>query len=331
MPTYHYLASECPAPQVPLAAHYKGADPPTPRTYGTIVAGAAGAVGLLTTSNRNAVCDELGWRYGGGAYAVLWGLDLQDGGGLTLRVTNGQAGLDGPAEVKQAAGYTTLALTDAVVNRIWISQGGSVNVVTAASASPLAPPDTATSWVYLGAVPTADGAITQIDYSGRLELRQGNQAHRRTADAGTPTDTPPAGVRFYQRSRNGLYLWDGERYWGTDDRSVVTLTPHRVTIPAHSANHRLQADFSAVGQFASPCYAVHCQSDEAGVIITHELNHTRAGVVSLMVFVPGDALPGTYGGALDLELIVTLEGKGWTGESTTDLAAVWSTPDPRDP
>jgi hypothetical protein len=146
---------------------------------------------------------------------VWTGLELTDGGGLTLNISAGIAGLDGPAEVKTA---TTFSLTDNVTNYVWISRGGTINAVTSASGSPLSPPDAATPWAYLGAVTTLDSIITEIDYSGRLQQNQGNLAQRQTADEAEPQDSPPTSVRFLTKTRGGLYLWDGQSYWafGTD-------------------------------------------------------------------------------------------------------------------
>lgn len=230
MATYLYLASECPAVQVPLSALYVGADPPTPTTGDSITAGSSASTNALPTKfNRNALRADIAGRYGMGAYAVLWGLTLSAGSGLTLRVANGQAALDGPVDVKDDAGYETLALTDNVVNRVWLSRGGTLNKVTAASASPLDPPDALVPWAYLGAVACAGGSIVGFDLSGVLSLLQGNLLWRRTADAGEPDDTPAAGVRFLTRTAGGLYLWDGLQYDRIDSdvadalESVTTL------------------------------------------------------------------------------------------------------------
>lgn len=209
MPNYDFEAANCPAVQTPVATLYAGASPPTPVVGTPVTTGPAASIGLVDLLNADQVRGNLLGRYGGGGYAVWQGLDLSDGGGLTLNVSAGQAGADGPAEKTAAA---TLALTDNVLNRVWISRLGVLSAVTSASASPLAPPDTATQWVYLGAANCASGVITVIDYSGRVSQLQGSLMWRRTADAGEPGDTPAATVRFLTRTVGGLYLWDGTAY-----------------------------------------------------------------------------------------------------------------------
>lgn len=211
MPTYLFNAADCPAPQTPLAALYaaNATDAAGPVSASSLASGAAGAQSLTTRWNRNATRLDLTARYGGGAYAVLHGLELTAGSGLTLNISAGQAALDGLSEVPTA---TTLSLVDNTLNRVWISRAGTLNKVTDASATPLAPPDTAVPWAFLGAVPCVAGSIASIDYSGRLDLRQGNLAFRQTADPGEPGDTPPSGVRFFTITAGGLYLWDGAAY-----------------------------------------------------------------------------------------------------------------------
>lgn len=222
-PTYLYTASQCPAPQVPASQFYaaNATDSAGPVSASSIGTGAAGAQGLPLRWNKNATRLDLTARWGGGAYAVLQGLELSEGSGLTLNVSAGQAALDGLAEVATA---TTLSLTDNVVNRIWLSRGGTLNKVTSASAAPLAPPDGATPWAYLGAVQVVSGSIVSVDYSGRLDLRQGNLAFRETADTGEPDDAPPAGVRFFNITEGGLYLWDGAAYRWLDANTADLIT-----------------------------------------------------------------------------------------------------------
>lgn len=210
MPDYALTAANCPAPQTPLSALYAGATPPSPVVGTALATGPAGAGGLVTLINADQVRGNLLGRYGGGGYAVWHGLELTDGGGLEVDISTGQAGIDGPAEVRVA---TSLALTDNVTNRVWISRAGVLNKVTSASGTPLAPPDASTQWVFLGAVVTSGGAITSIDYSGRIQQDQGGVLWRRTADNGVPGDTPPSTVRLFTRTKSGLYFWDGVEYF----------------------------------------------------------------------------------------------------------------------
>jgi hypothetical protein len=208
MPDYALTAANCPAPQTPLSALYAATGSPVVGT--ALASGQAGSVGLVSIINADQVRGNLLGRYGGGGYAVWRGLELTDGGGLEVDVSAGQAGIDGPAEVTAA---TSLALTDNVTNRVWLSRAGVLNKVTSASGTPLAPPDTATQWVFLGAVVTSAGAITSIDYSGRIQQDLGGQCWRRTGDTGVPGDTPPATWRLWTKTAGGLFFWDGVAYF----------------------------------------------------------------------------------------------------------------------
>jgi spore maturation protein SpmA len=59
--------------------------------------------------------------------------------------------------------------------------------------------------------------------------RYGGVLWRQTADAGMPTDTPPAGIIFYNLTAGGLYLWDGTAYRAI---GAQPLNPNKDTIPA---------------------------------------------------------------------------------------------------
>lgn len=213
--TYLLPAISCPAPQVPLTVLTPSDALPT-RSKSL---GSGDSAHLVSYFNQNAAQVDANARYGRGMYAVAWGLDLSDGGGLTLNISLGEASIDGC--VPRAA--TTLSLINGVVNYIWLSRGGTVNKKLSSDTSPLTAPDVDTSYVYLGAVPTYGNTITSLDRSGVITLLQGNLGFRRTADAGEPTDTPPAGVRFYTVTAGGLYLWDGTQYWANAP-SVDALT-----------------------------------------------------------------------------------------------------------
>lgn len=180
----------------------------TPTQASSITAGATTAG--LTAFNVNAEKLDLLGRVGGGAFALApqegsTACELTAGSGLTLNIAAGNFLVDSPGH--RAA--TTLALTNNVYNWVWLTASGSL--VAATSATTALPSTPASARVFLGRVLTAAGAITQIDYSGRLELR-GGTLYRRTADAGMPTDTPPASCQILTRTAGGLYLWDGDQY-----------------------------------------------------------------------------------------------------------------------
>lgn len=327
MPVYLLKATQVPA--VPV---YSGLITPADlvtTVARTLVAGDTSA--LLTKFNQNAAALDVTGRHSGGCYAVAQGLDLSSGGGLTLSVSAGQAMIDGPVTLKTGG---TLALSDNVYSAsditrriyIWLSQAAALVQVPNSTAKPNG------AHAYLGSVRTNAGAIVDFDYSGRLAI-VGGVPQRRCADVAIPQDSPPATSRFFHQATRGLYYWDGVQYWGLSPsangvRQVVTLARAKVSIPAYSANYRIEADFGASGVFDNVCYSVSVQCDESGPIISEETNRKTTGRLSIVIFVPQDAVIGTYGGALDLELTTTLEGRGWTGDDDTDVPASWSIPDP---
>lgn len=199
MPTYSRTAVLCPAPQVYSALVLPGGGAPTTRE--ALVGGESTA--LLTKWNTNAAAIDALGQIGAGAYAVRQGTgELTAGAGLTLNVSALAILVDGPV----AVAAQTLALTDGADNHIWALRTG----VVAKQTGSLLPPTG--GLVYLGTVTTAAGAITAIDYSGRLEFR-GSGLYRRTADAGAPGDTPPASLLFVNRTAGGRYMWDGDAYF----------------------------------------------------------------------------------------------------------------------
>jgi len=151
--------------------------------------------------------EAMGQR-GVGVYGIYSGFVFSDGGGLTLRVGDGAACLDAYVQVKTAAGYTGVAIANGN-NYIWLGQAGNFSVTT----TPTAP---AGAQVCLGNAVAASGAQTAYDLSGVLTRPLGGGAERITGDAGMPADTPPANLRFTQRSRTATgdhqFLWDGNAY-----------------------------------------------------------------------------------------------------------------------
>jgi len=225
---YNLTALLSPAPQVPTALLLPGTDPAV--KAGTLTAGASGSGSLTTPFNANAAhLDNVGSIGGAWAYAVDYGLDLSDGGGLTLNIAAGGAGV---GAVPTVAAAQTKALTNSSQNHVWLLRDGSISL----RQNVLTPP--ATPAVYLGRVTTAGGVITAIDYSGRVEHR-GGTLYRRTADVGTPTDTPPAGIVLLTETSDGLYLWTGTEYVSLASSSGVGFATDQVdagetlVVPAH--------------------------------------------------------------------------------------------------
>lgn len=327
--SYNYLASENPAIVTPPVLLNPNADPPAPTTWDRLPTGAVpDQSGRMT---RNATRGDVTGRYGGGAYAGANGLDLVWVSGLTIRVTDGQSFLDGPVTKKNTdnSGYTEVALADDIDRQfIWHTQANALPPVN----NSLTPPTSICRC--LGSVKTVDGVVTEIDYSARYDFNQGNQVWRRTADPGRPSDTPPSTVRFWSRSLNGLWLWDGAEWWQQGE-SLIRLRSHQLHIPAAGLNYRVEADLSDSGAFLDECLTVCAISDEPrngeaglGPIISPETNRQSASRISLVIFVPPDSVPGSYGGSLDLELNVAIKGLGWTGAQSTNVGARWTDPDP---
>lgn len=198
--TYNLAATSCPLPMTPPSLLDPDAASPSPTTMNSFLNG--DRVGVAAKLQRNAVAADVLGRYGGGAYAVLNGLVLSEGAGLTLNISAGQIMCDGP--ITKAASFTA-PMTDASTNYVWLLRTGSPSI-RSDTTQPASP------GVFLGRVTTAAGAITAIDCSGRLELNQGNLAIRRTADNGCPADSPTAGLRFFTTCLGGLFLWNGSNH-----------------------------------------------------------------------------------------------------------------------
>lgn len=207
MPVYLLRANQCPAIQMPAALLDESDG--LPLTAERILAGASGPAGLLQINQNAARLDNVGRHGGAHAHCIKTGLALTAGAGLTLNIGTGHVGIDAGATLDVA---TTLILPDGAYNagdltvRCWIWMNETTGVVQVTSST--VPP--AGRYALLGSARTNAGAIVDIDYSGRLELR-GGMLYRRTGDEGAPTDAPPA-VQVITRTGGGEYLWDGERY-----------------------------------------------------------------------------------------------------------------------
>jgi hypothetical protein len=207
---YNLTADLCPVPIVPGAPLTIGDE--TPTTYTALVADASGSGSLVSPMNQNAVRSDLIGRGGAGAYAVVWGsgaddttpgLELTVDSGLDLLIGVGTAMLDGPVQV--TAPLTVSLTDDTAPGYVYLSQAGAAVVVNEDLTPPAGP------HVYLGAVTTASGSITEIDGSGVLYLL-GGVPIRQSADTGCPADTPPAALALLTQCPGGLYLWDGTQY-----------------------------------------------------------------------------------------------------------------------
>ncbi len=202
--TVSLLAEQCPAIQTPTAlitkssAYALSATAPVAQSLST---GDTTTVGPKLNSNAMQL-DLLG-RYGGGGYAVAYGLTLSaPASGLNLNIAAGHAVIDGVVEVPAA---TTLAVPGSAARvYVWLQQNGTLTYTTSLTAP-------AGACCFLGSCVTGAGNITDVDTSGVLYLR-GGVLWRETADEGEPTDEPPATVMLFTRTLGGLYQWDGTEY-----------------------------------------------------------------------------------------------------------------------
>ncbi len=308
MPDYLLRADQCPAPMAPsglivpadqVPIGFEGVQPGTNPWTPYL---------LRDASRMQAVA-----RYGGGAYGVVYGLDLGEPTGLTVPVSAGQAMIDHPA---------TLASDSSIVavegrNWVWLSRSGVVEALTST-----AQPDTPAA--LLGSILVSGGTVVSRDYSGRVELRHGG-AWRRTADVAQPGDAPPANWRGITRTQGGLYLWDEDTYWLLSQPPVVSLRPWYFVVPAYETTYRVEATLPA-GFADESAFRVVAIADGAGVIIYEDMGNRAANRFALLIYVRSDAPSGYYPGALNVRLSVRLQGHGWTGSSLTDVVATWSGP-----
>lgn len=195
--TYTLTAATCPAVRVPTVLLPPSAG--TPAVAKPLVYGSTPALSLVSFWNENAVRLDLAGRSAGGVFGVLQGLDLDTTGGLSVSVAEGYGFVDGL--VYRAA--TVATVTDNARSYLWLTQAGAVTVLTT-TAAPAVPA------CYLGSVLAAGAVITAIDGSGVLFTN--GIPFRKTADAGSPGDTPPAKVRFLTETAGGVYLWTGAAY-----------------------------------------------------------------------------------------------------------------------
>jgi hypothetical protein len=212
---YTLAATACPA--IPVAAALTpGTDLPV-RAEALV---SSGSVIISEPWNKNAAHQDNAGAFGGArAHAVLYGLDLSDGGGLVANISAGAASV-GAVPTVYAGGTKALSNGE---NYLWILRGGTI---PSPQLNTTAPPAGAVA--YLGRVTAAGGVITAIDYSGRVELR-GGSLYRRTGDAAEPGDAPPAGLLIFTRTAGGYYLWTGDEYLAVPDLDAAQTWAQKQT------------------------------------------------------------------------------------------------------
>jgi hypothetical protein len=202
LPSYLYLASQCPVLPVPTSGLQNPASVNPLINEATIQGESSGTV--RGKMNRAYVRSEMMGRHGAGAYAVATGLNLSIGTGLAVTVAPGFAMIDAPKEITVATDVTVS--NGVALGSIWLTQAGALTPSTN-----LTPP--AGNVAYLGLYTSAGGVVTVVDESGVLRWDQGGLLMRRTADTTTPTDTPSATLRFLTKCPGGLFLWTGTEYF----------------------------------------------------------------------------------------------------------------------
>lgn len=232
MATYNFLASQCPAIPVPTTA-LQNRTSETPLVLSKLALG--DTLALFHKFNQNTVEAEIMGRYGSGAYAILTGLGLSIGSGLNVTVAAGQALIDAPRTLAVA---TDVAVPNSIaLGSIWMTQAGTLS----ASSNLVAP---AGNCCYAGLYTSAGGVVTVVDESGVLRFGQGGGIpQRRTADIGCPTDTPTAGVKFFNKCVGGLFYFDGEQYHNLTDTGRAALSyasdANKTLTAAEYSNHLL--------------------------------------------------------------------------------------------
>ena len=196
-----FTATQCPAVQ--LTTGFLFAKDAHDAVGGTAVAAANFNAGMSSEVgprlNQNAaLLDNSFGITGSPIHTVVSGLQLA-AAGLLLIVGRGQSVIQG--QVDLYANATGIPLIPSVTNYIWLDQAAMVRVT-----STTAPPSA--SCVYLGALVMGTTASTLTDYSG--VFYNGGLPWRSTADAGAPTDTPPASTPPFLTltAGGGAYLWN---------------------------------------------------------------------------------------------------------------------------
>jgi len=229
------LASQCPSPPVPSAILNPAGLVPT--VSKALAAGDRSR--LLTVVNENAARADAVGRWGGGAWAVAFGLGISIGTGLAVNVATGQAVIDNVVTLDSTLAVGVL---DGITRGyLWLSQAGTVTVVN----NSLTPP--AGAYCFLGSFVSAAGAVSSVDTSGVLYLK-GGQAVRFTADTSCPTDSPPAQLTCHVFGGGGVWYWDGTRYWCvTGGRAALTFSSDaNKTLTSVEASNRM-IDFTSGG------------------------------------------------------------------------------------
>ncbi|RYG37868.1 hypothetical protein EON81_05450 [bacterium] len=141
-------------------------------------------------------------QIGGNGPGIASGFEIDTPGGMTVSVSAGTAMID---RIVQKAASTYVISADNSTVYLWLYP----TAVVAHTTSLTVPNDG--DALFLATVTTSGGAVTGIDYSGRVEIRDGLR-YRRVADVGRPADEPGSSVSIVTRTQRGEYLWRGEAH-----------------------------------------------------------------------------------------------------------------------
>lgn len=186
---------------VPVAA----APAHTPTSPAILTAGAAGTTSGFVYYNKTAAILEAALGVVAGTPAIVNGLAVSAGSGLTANIATGWAVLDGLVDVATALTYSCPVSTTAY---LWLRQNGTITHTTSTT-----PPSGKA--VYLGNVTTNASAITAVSLLGVVKF-SGGMLWRETNEAGAPADSPPAALRMWTKTTGGLYLWTGAAWTKLD-------------------------------------------------------------------------------------------------------------------
>lgn len=228
---YTLTAANCPAPQALGTAVYSddycvSITPglplqDSPYGYSGVT---QSAVGTISSSQVNYSLAQLSQvaKYGAGGYGVASGYTYSSATGLTVTVAAGIAMIDGPVESKTSQ---TIVVDDNASVWVWLKQDGTLTKSTSTSVP-------TGGKVALFRVTTSGGSVTANDQSGVVSIVPGGGLWRQTADAGAPTDSPPASIRLYTLTAGGVYFWDGTRHLSVGDsgRQAFSVASGNVTL-----------------------------------------------------------------------------------------------------
>lgn len=270
MATYSFLASQCPAIPVPTTA-LQNRTSEAPLVLSKFALG--DSIAILHKFNEDMVEAEIMGRYGAGAYAILTGLGLSIGTGLKVTVAAGQALIDAPRTIATA---TDVTVPNAIaLGSIWMTQAGALS-----ASNDLTSPGG--NVAYLGLYTSSGGVVTVVDESGTLRFGQGGGTPmRQTADVGTPTDTPTAGVKFFNKCVGGLFYFDGLQYHNMTNSGIATLNfssdANKTLVASEYSNRYLS--FAATGTTLTAQRNVVLPLAPAGRLWTIENNSPGAQAI----------------------------------------------------